>query len=241
MLSRLAISSRSLQAAALSLPMAFFAVATGSSFEPALVPRSEVLSPVPDYLLEPGRILLQMALKLVSERPPKSLVNNLYNWTADRAVLKNKTLNVILTTSDNKELQNLLQAAGLTAVPTETDSFTGELAHAGSSEIEIDTFIFLDKILVKDDLVDGFSRLTQALAHSFFGPVQSYLETPFGQEQDHRQVEMRALRLSIEFLNGLIADPEFKELPPQARDAFAARLENEKGNLSLLEAQPPSR
>lgn len=208
----------------LSLRVSSFA-APNKQEEPHALPITITYEPeVDDELADTVAGLINSSLTLVNAFAPKGYENNLVNWSADREILKNKTITIVLAKSNSESIAPLMQNSGAMHV----DALSVAPINLQEQSLKIFVILLVDKIFYDAqgrERPDGFSKLTVALAHEVLGNVQYFLEMKVAdakaQTQTARaQQEQRAFRASILFLNEIATNPKAATLPPSIRQAL---------------------
>ena len=175
--------------------------------------------------------IVPTAVNFVGQFPPKGYDNNLFQWIADREILKGKSLSLVVTTSKNPTLAPLIANSG----SSNMDSFTMSPINFTDKTMAIIVVLLADKIFYDGagrEARGGFSRLVLALAHEIYGNVQHFLEfnienvQPQTRESRINQ-QKKSYQASIMFLGGVIESEKFPTLPPRVRDGLLSLLPKE--------------
>jgi hypothetical protein len=178
---------------------------------------------------------LNTALLLVQRFPPEGYENNLFHWSADRAILANKSIEIIWATSQTQVLVPVLASQ-----PSNTDALTmavltKEKMPTKEKETEKEKEKMLILLVLLFDRIfydpagnerrDGFSRLIVTLAHEIYGSVQPLLEFKMAEARpqtvaDRVDQARRSYRASIMFLGGLIRNSQFASLPKNLQEGL---------------------
>ncbi|MGZ3721880.1 MAG: hypothetical protein ACXVA9_03045 [Bdellovibrionales bacterium] len=215
----------------------------GSPPEPALPLQVALSGELNSNLREQLPGIFEAALTLVEMFPPKGYENNVFQWSADREILKGKNLSILFATKETPVIAPLLANSGA----KEMDAFTMAPINPSEKTISIVVVLLVDEIFYDssgNERHNGFSKLVLALAHEIYGNVQHFLE--FDTEgvkpqtrADRIKQEMSAYRASLLFLDGLANNPKFTTVPLSTRQGILKLLPNEiRAYRSWLNAHP---
>lgn len=153
--------------------------------------------------------VINSALVVVEMFQPEG--DDLFNWTGDRAVLKDKTFEIYYTNSNDEYINQLIiNNEGL--MPDNNTDATTVLARAENNDIRIFLCLFKDRIFWDEnraERADGFTRLTVALAHEIYGNTQMHLRHDCSTNStttlpSRKQEEINAFTTSINFINKVL-------------------------------------
>jgi len=190
------------------------------------------------------RSIVEAALQFVSEFPPKSTPNNIFNWVADDKLLAGKNVSIVLTHSDSRFMDQFgIPAIG--ELDPKVSSVTIAPVNKEKREMPIRVLLFIDKLMYDssgNEDPHAFSRVVVALAHALYGNVQRFLmqdiDTIEPMTLNLRIAgEMDAYKKSIEFLEQLISNRKFQELPASFQEGLRLGLTKEKEGFGALRSK----
>jgi hypothetical protein len=187
--------------------------------------------------------LLHTALMVVKMFPPQGYENNLFHWSMSRQILAGKTLTFTYAKTTTPWIAKMLADSH----SDNMDAFTLAPISIENKSMAILVVLLLDKIFYDGngrEYENGFSRLILALAHEIYGNVQHFLQLDIESArpqtmEDRVNLERRAFRASLLFLDGVKESDKYSSLPEGVRNGLLALLPAEvRAFESWLEAHP---
>ena len=185
----------------------------------------------PDYgPLKNNKDLINTLLSGVSQYQPAH--KNIFDWPKDRPALKDTKVSLIVTMA--KDIPAEVRAS----LPNDEagDAFTVALGKGKDQQIAV--FLIADRIFYdanSNEKPDATVRALTAMSHELYGNVQTYLEAAesksFDKPIDRKDMEIRAFKAGIDFLERFAASDKFKTMTPKIQSDVKATIEREKKGL----------
>lgn len=201
---------------------------------PTAIEAHPSLGKLPEPVLTDVLTRLDQAIYLSANILPEG--NSLFEWGEDKTALPKKNVRIRLTTSQDPMFK--MMAANMT---TDTDAMTLVTKSKSTDEMTATVFLAVDRLALTPEGKERTreqiaARMNTALAHELHGNVLSYLQLksrdPNFSPEFRAKMEVRAFKAGITFLESLMANPGFADLPAHEKAAYQERLKNEKAMLA---------